>query len=300
MLIDLALSGDNALVIGTAPGQVITDNSYIPTFPYASGVYSNGPVWATQFAGMLGVPLAPALASGTNYAFGGARTRLEGPPLGPGFPPFPPSLLTQTGALLSAAGGSLPAGALYVVAGGGNNARDTLNAIGLGAAAGSTIFNDAFAYANDVGLIVDSLKAAGAQNIIVWNTPNVGAAPAVLAANALNPISSFLGTLVADAMNAALTTRLAGETGVKIFDIFGLANLPGASVFTNRTDACGVTNTICGTSLFWDGIHPTTAAHTFIAQQMYALAVPVPEPSEIAMMLIGLVVVVRVARRQVA
>lgn len=48
--------------------------TYVPSQTYASGVYSNGPVWATDAAAKLGVPLAPSLApgGGTNYAFGGA------------------------------------------------------------------------------------------------------------------------------------------------------------------------------------------------------------------------------------
>ena len=284
----LSDSGNNSNVpgIGANPGQVISSNSYIPSQTYSAapfGTYSNGPVWTSYFASMLGVSALPSLIGGTNYAFGGARTTGG----------MVPSLTTQTGMFLASTGGTAPGSALYVVAGGGNNARATIDAIGGGASAGSTIFNDASKYANDVGLIVDNLQVAGAQNIIVWNTPNLGASPAALASGALG---SFLGTLTADAMNAALSARLAGETGVKIFDVFGLANLPGAAVFTNTTTACGFSGADCATSLFWDGIHPTTAAHGFIAQQMFALAVP--EPSEIAMMLAGFLVVVGAARRR--
>lgn len=90
-------------------------------------------------------------------------------------------------------------------------------------------------------------------------------------------------------------TRLAGETGVQVFDIANLATVAAASGFTNTTNACGAIGN-CATSLFWDRIHPTTAAHGVIAQQMFALAVP--EPSEIAMMLAGLLVVVGASRRR--
>lgn len=303
----LSDSGNNTLhpLIGSAAGQTSLPtfgNSYIPAQTYREfggtasnpfATYSNGAVWSTQFAGMLGVPLSPSnVPGGTNYAFGGAVTGVDRI-LHPSFPQFPlPSLKTQASSYLASHPGTLPTDALYVVAGGGNNARATLDAIGLGASAGSTVFNDATRYANDIGTIVDNLQAAGATNIIVWNSPNLGTSPASLAAGALG---SFLATLTADAMNAALTSRLAGEAGVKIFDIFGIANLPGASVFTNKTNACGAIGG-CATSLFWDGIHPTTAAHGFIAQQMFALAVP--EPSEIAMMLAGLLVVVGAARRR--
>ena len=40
------------------------------------------------------------------------------------------------------------------------------------------------------------------------------------------------------------------------------------------------------TALSWDGIHPTAAAHALIAEQF---AIAVPEPSEIALMVSGLV-----------
>ena len=68
--------------------------------------------------------------------------------------------------------------------GGGNNARATFSNVaaltdfGL---IGSTMTSAAASYANDVGGIVDQLQAAGAQNIIVWNTPNIGLAPAIKA-----------------------------------------------------------------------------------------------------------------------
>src|SRR5690348_16918677 len=52
----LSDSGNNALVL--APNVTptpISGNSFIPTFPYASGHYTNGPVWAQDFASTLGL-----------------------------------------------------------------------------------------------------------------------------------------------------------------------------------------------------------------------------------------------------
>ena len=73
----LSDSGNNAAAFGVAAGQLISGNAYIPQLPYASGTYSNGPVWATQFAGMLGRSAIPSVIpelGGTDYAFGGAAT----------------------------------------------------------------------------------------------------------------------------------------------------------------------------------------------------------------------------------
>ena len=47
-----------------------------PASPYVDGQFSNGPVWAQDLAGKLGLPaLIPSLAGGTDYAFGGATKR---------------------------------------------------------------------------------------------------------------------------------------------------------------------------------------------------------------------------------
>src|SRR5215470_10349125 len=69
----LSDSGNNAVVLApnTTPAST-SGNDFIPTFPYASGRYTNGPVWAQDFAAALGLggsrpllggrtlPLAPA------------------------------------------------------------------------------------------------------------------------------------------------------------------------------------------------------------------------------------------------
>ena len=78
----LSDGGNNSLLsfVGNNPAQVVTGNTYIPTQTYAAapgmlGTYSNGPVWATQFAAQFGLNALPSLAGGTNFAFGGATTR---------------------------------------------------------------------------------------------------------------------------------------------------------------------------------------------------------------------------------
>ncbi len=173
----LSDNGNNALTIGTQAGQPIT-NTYVPTFPYAiSGVYSNGPVWATDAALQLGVTLTPSKLGGTDFAYGGATT-------GPAVSGFPFSLLTQANQYLAATGNVASPTSLYVIEGGGNNVRAALAAIAGGAPIDSTVLATAVAYAANVGSIVNSLQAAGAQHIVVWDTPNVGAAPATLASGA--------------------------------------------------------------------------------------------------------------------
>ena len=287
----LSDDGNNALVIGANAAQPIPNNSYVPTQPYASGTYSNGPVWANYYANLLGVSLTPSLAGGGDYAFGGATT-------GPDPSGFPFSLRTQASQYLTKAGGVAQADALYVVAGGGNNARAALAAIAGGADPVATAIAAAAAFANDIGVIVDELQAAGAQHIVVWNTPNLGLAPAVVAGG-----GAQLGSFLAGTMNGALATRLNGEAGVSTFDLFGLggqlATNPAAFGFTDVTDACGaVANANCSQYAYWDGIHPTTTAHLAIANAMFAATVPVPEPETYALLAFGLAAVAWASRRR--
>jgi len=92
-------------------------------------------------------------------------------------------------------------------------------------------------------------------------------------------------------MNLALAGILAGDSGVSIFDIYDLgtriAANPGAFGLVNVTDACGAPSNACdpATAEYWDGIHPTAAAHMLIADAFLAEAVP--EPSTWAMLLFG-------------
>ncbi|MFY9512162.1 MAG: SGNH/GDSL hydrolase family protein [Rubrivivax sp.] len=282
----LSDSGNNAIVLGTAPDQVVSGNSYIPTFAYGSGTYSNGAVWATSFAAGLGLDALPSLAGGTNYAYGGAVTRGG---------VYPPSLRDQVN--LFAGSGSVGdvSDTLFVIAGGGNNARGAIEAIAGGAAPLLTTLLTASRYATDVGLMVDQLQGLGAASIVVWNTPNLGLTPAVMAEGST---ASTIGSFVSSRMNSALANRLAGEAGVLTFDIFGIlgqvAADPAAYGFANVVDACGaVLGCDPASYLFWDGIHPTSGGHALITAEMNALlgiTPAVPEPGALWLFACGGVV----------
>lgn len=288
----LSDSGNNAIVLGIDAGQVISGNGYIPSEgPYASGHYTDGAVWAQDLATALGVSAAPSLAGGTDYAFGGAQTGSSG---------FPFSLTAQIGQLLPFPGSTAPSDALYVVAGGGNNARATLASITPGSDPTAAITATALSYAIDIGNIVDRLQAAGVQNqnIIVWNTPNIGLTPAV---QTLGGAAAQLATSIASAMNNALQTRLSFEAGVKTFDVFDFLTTIVTSAshagLSNVTDACGaIAGCDPSTYLFWDGIHPTSAGHELLAGALLALAVP--EPSDAALWFAGVLALLAASARR--
>lgn len=294
----LSDSGNNAALGAFDPGQVVSGNTYLPSSTYASGApsptYSNGAVWATTFAANLGLSALPSLTGGTNYAFGGAQTSGGG---------FPFSLTTQVGMYLGNSGNVADSNALYVLAGGGNNARAALGAL---ATPGLTpvqqlgiILNAAASFAADEGAMVDALQAAGAHNIIVWNTPNLGLTPFAGAVGAQG-----ISSAVASLMNQALAARMSSETGVKIFDIFDLGSQvaahPATFGLTNVSDACGAAVNQCdpNTAMFWDSIHPTAYGHQLIASAMTVTAVP--EPETYAMLLVGLGLIGGAARRRKA
>jgi outer membrane lipase/esterase len=292
----LSDSGNNGAFLGVPGGfpQTVTSDAYVPSLPYVpSGVYSNGPVWASSFASQLGLAALPSQTGGSNYAYGGAVTSGAG---------FPFSLTAQMATYLASAGAASASTTLFVVAGGGNNARAAASALPpaptpaeLAAAATAT----AAAFASDIGNIVDSLQAVGAQRIVVWDVPNLGKAPAILLQGAG---ASFVGSLFAQTMNSALAARLTGEAGVSTFDIYGLVGQisanPGAYGFTNTTNACVVSAGCSDASkyIFWDGIHPSAAAHQVIANAMVASVVP--EPGMVWLMMAGLVGIGAVLRQR--
>jgi len=291
----LSDSGNNAAVLAPNVTPVpISGNSFIPTFPYASGHYTNGLVWAQSFAPALGLTANASLLGGTDYAFGGARTGPLTPTPLPGglLSPFPPSLETQVAFFLLQRANVAPSNALYVVAGGGNNARDALvAAAGCGGnlvCIGGIIQSAALTYAGNIATIDAELEVAGARKIVVWDVPDIGDTPAVRAAGAS---AAALGTLIAASMNAALLGAIATDPDVQLFDLFGLVDAmvasPGAFGLTDVTNACAQFVT-CDPSkfLFWDGIHPTSAGQLIISN---ALLAQVPAPATLVLLAVGLV-----------
>lgn len=297
----LSDSGNNAALLTQAYGGLppvnITGDSFYSRLPSSAGTYSNGKVWTQYLAESLGLPLTPSVTpgGGNNFAFGGAQTGLDGNDV-PAVPGFPFSMKTQLGQYLGATGNTADPNALYIVAGGGNNVRAALESIGAGADPVATFAATVAGYATDMAGMVAQLQQAGAQHVLVLNTPNFGLTPLAQALQV-----SGLATDLSFAMDQQLAAALAGS-GVKTFDMFsfmtGVVGAGAASGFTNWTQACGAASNNCdvNTALFWDGIHPTTLAHERLAQAVLATAVP--EPASVVLLVAGLGVVAASSRRR--
>ena len=148
-----------------------------------------------------------------------------------------------------------------------------------------------------------ALALAGAKHILVPNLANLGLTPDFIAQG---PIAQAGGLALTTAFNAGLAQALAQvemTLGVDVIpvDIFAAQNSiianAGAFGFTNTTTACIATPDVftgCTGYVFFDGLHPTTAAHSLLAFQ-FAAAVPLPAP---AVLFVAGALLLRRARRR--
>lgn len=292
----------NAFIAAGGETETTPYTDLIPDRAYASGRLSNGPVWV-DLIGTGATPIKPSFDFGTNFAFGGARTGV----LTGVVPDGIPTLQTQVDTLLSFFP-ALPSDALYVVWAGGNDARDAV--LSGSQAAAQTIMADSV---GNIGEIVSSLAAAGATQFLVPNMPDLSRTPAVAAQGAL--AQAGMKTLV-EQYNAGLAGLLATldaspAIDILTLDIYALITTvldhPGDFGFTNITQPCHFENGATGCTnpdefFFWDGLHPTTAAHALIAGAITATVVPVPAalPLMVSALLVPAFMRRRAAARRVA
>ncbi len=222
-----------------------------------AGRFSNGPVWVEHLAGRLGRTLRPSESGGGNFAVGGARLD---PRTGPD------SLRAQADRFLRS---PPPQGrTLHIVFGGGN---DLLAAIGSPQA-------DALVDAAVDALrgIVEDLAARGAADILVPNLPDVGMTPGV---QAYGGAAVAEGRRLSVRFNAGLDRALAafsGKAGLRLYrlDVWAMAERvrrdPAAFGFADVRTPCGTLGA-CEGHVFWDHVHPTTAAHARLAEAAHRL-----------------------------
>ena len=245
----------------------------IPSAPYTIGGFhfSNGKTWAERFAQNFqannsGKAALDDPGKNGNYAFGGARARSNSASLSP-------SSATQLGMFVADHGMAEP-DALYVIQFGGNDLRDALEIAAADPIGAGLIIQEAV---TEHAAMVQMLYGYGGRQFLVANAPNLEHAPAVKLAGGSAAAGFFTG-LYNGFLEGALQQLEAALVGVTIYRL----NLAGFidDVVANPGDF-GITDTDspclnffvesdakCSNSeerLFWDGIHPTKAAHNELA-----------------------------------
>ncbi len=267
-------------------GDSLSDNGNVfalsgglfPPPPYVNGRFSNGPVAAETMADTLGLTL-------TDFAFGGAKTGADIN----GNDNFRSDLgLNGTGmqaqvGMFAAAlgGGAADANALYGVWGGPNDYFEA------GLTPPESVAN--------LMTIVSDLYALGARNFFLPNLPDLGLTAEFVG----TPLQAQM-TFVSQTFNSLLDTEVMTlglslpDASIVTFDTFNflrdVVTSPADFGFSNVAEAC-LDNLACvldptvqDTYLFWDGVHPTTAAHAQLGLA-FAQAVAVPEPASLALVM---------------
>jgi phospholipase/lecithinase/hemolysin len=245
---------------------------------YAEGRFSNGPLWVEGVAEAFSLPSPQPGVH--NFAYGGART-------GEGFSSQGiPNIGSQISAFLSQPDPGL-GDELVLLWGGGNNFFDLLEIENPGPADVVQLINKTV---TDIGNHITDLANAGAKYFVVPNIVPISATPA-LSTSPPEVLALIEGTV--DALNGALAVQLASlqaslsPQGVEIipFDTNALfqeiLDDPAQFGFSNVTlpvcPACefGLSPEVDGPLLgnpdeflFWDLIHPTTAGHQVLAEEV--------------------------------
>jgi outer membrane lipase/esterase len=261
-----------------------------------------------DLAAKLDLSINPSLSipPGNDFAIGGAQTGATAVNN-----PAPPIGLGDQVALFKTLDRSPTPGALYTLDIGGNDILNAVTAAKNGTISPSdlttTFLNQAVM--NTVGAIGD-LYSDGMRTLLYYEVPDLSVVPDFAALG--SAFSADARTLAMDFNTDVLQDVKALDlSGLNVFDVpifstidkivadpsaFGLANVT-SPCFSGSFDTAG---SVCGDPnqyLFWDGEHPTAAAHALTANLAFDVLTgtptnptdppAAPEPSTWAMMLIG-------------
>jgi phospholipase/lecithinase/hemolysin len=229
--------------------------------------------------------LAPSLAAGTDFAYGGAQTGST-----PQNADEPEYAAISLPAQLSEFQTRVPtpsANALYTLSVGANDIDDILANTTLSAGQQTTDINAAVT--NEIAF-VNHLIGDGAKNLLVLDVPDLGKIPEITeglddGSDTASPSYDALASQLATEYNSSLNSQLATITSAKVqvvdaytlLDnaianpaVYGLTNV--TSPVWNGSFTSASSGTLAATTtaaqnqyLFWDNYHPTEAGQQAIA-----------------------------------
>jgi phospholipase/lecithinase/hemolysin len=246
--------------------------------------FSDGQLWVEYLTASLQQPAdaAPffALSGGKNLAIAGSSLLADLSALPPEFG-VQRELSWQVETLIAAHGGGLPACGLYIVFSGNNDILSLLDAVSSQAIPYSALLPTLNQAANRVMSALQALHAAGSRNFLVANVTNVGLTPSLQG-------NETLGSIVAATFNTILLSKILPLQGGPPGRLWYLSSFAVSSAiavdakfFKGRKT--GITNLDvpcapvfggpypCSKSLFWDTVHPTTAANKIFADAAFQL-----------------------------
>jgi cholinesterase len=270
-------------------GNLYSLTSY-PPWPYYAGRFSNGPVAIEHLASIWNAALIDHAVAGATTGIGNIGDA--------GTPTLTNGLPGITATFQSTQGTLNPRPDQFFIVWGGTN--DFISP-----SAGDSMPADVIARAvTNLSTVALTLEALGAQHILVIGMPDLGLTPHFRSQGAL---AAAQATALTDAFNTALRSNL--PAGVMYYDAAGLLRAmisnPAAYGLSNVTDPCITSTSICSSPniyLFWDDMHPTTAAHAALANSIAAQTVAaqtVPEPATVTLTLVALILLAAARTRTV-
>ncbi|AFZ15240.1 lipolytic protein G-D-S-L family [Crinalium epipsammum PCC 9333] len=255
---ELNVFGDSLSDVGTV--FRLSGGMYPPNPPYFQGRYSNGLVWVEYLAESLNL----SSNQSKNFAYGGATTGKVNPGAAQiNYNSLVPDLLTQVKSFTQA-NQQANLNALYVIWAGAN---DYLQGV-----------SSEKVPLENLTIAIASLHDFGAKKMLVGNLPDLGHLPATRT----NGNSAYLSGLTR-AHNQGLRRSLKlisqqrSDLQIATLDANTLyreaITNPAAFGFSNVISGCMAAQTSYSNPdqfLFWDSIHPTTAAHHIIGKTALA------------------------------
>ncbi|MCA9134071.1 MAG: SGNH/GDSL hydrolase family protein, partial [Planctomycetales bacterium] len=269
-----------------------------PAFGYTAGAFTNGRNWLEPLADRLGEasPVASRVG-GSNFAHGGASFATSGL--------LRPSLSEQVNSYLGSVSNpnALSPSDWHIFWGGANDLLGTPSE------------SVAAEVANVIRTQVDNLYQLGARRFLVLNLPRLGATPLAAATGqdvaALDRVSLVFNADLAQQLQLARV----GRADIELFEFdtaaffaevsgdptaFGLSEVREAAT---TFDAVGSLFSPQGLALaapagginadaylFYDGLHPTAAAHSLLGQRVADAITAIPEPTAALLLVSGLMI----------